>query len=121
MILVMRTKSAAAVVENRHKIGEEVSEQLNIIPARVQVIQHVRPKYACRICENSVKTAAIPPQPIPGSIATPGLLAFIATSKYVDGLPLYRQEKFILARWALTSIGRPQPYGWFAAVTWYSR
>ena len=38
------------------------------------------------------------PQPIPGSIATPGLLAYIATSKYVDGLPLYRQEKFILAR-----------------------
>jgi transposase len=43
-------------------------------------------------------TAKLPAQPIPGSIATPGLLAFIATSKYVDGLPLYRQEKFILTR-----------------------
>ncbi|MCG8046388.1 MAG: IS66 family transposase [Candidatus Thiodiazotropha endolucinida] len=81
-----------------HRIGEAVSEQLDIIPAKVQVIQNVRPKYACRHCEGSIQTAPIPPQPIPGSIATPGLLAYIATGKYVDGLPLYRQEQFVLNR-----------------------
>lgn len=81
-----------------HRMGEEVSEQLDIIPAKVQVIQHVRPKYACRHCEEGVKTAELPPQPIPRSIATPGLLAYIVTSKYVDGLPLYRLEQFPLNR-----------------------
>ena len=81
-----------------HRMGEEVSEQLDIIPATVQIIQHVRPKHACRGCENGVKAARMPAQPVPGSIASPGLLAYIATSKYVDGLPLYRQEQFTLAR-----------------------
>lgn len=81
-----------------HRMGEEISEQLDIIPAKVQVIQHIRPKYACRTCENRVKTATLPPQPIPRSIATSGLLAYIVTSKYVDGLPLYRLEQFTLAR-----------------------
>ena len=81
-----------------HRMGEEVSEQLDIIPAKVQVIQHVRPKYACRHCEEGVKTAEPPPQPLPRSIATPGLLAYIVTSKYVDGLPLYRLEQFTLNR-----------------------
>ena len=81
-----------------HRMGEEISEQLDIIPAKVQVIQHVRPKYACRTCEEGVKTAALPPQPIPRSIATAGLLAYIVTSKYVDGLPLYRLEQFALSR-----------------------
>ena len=81
-----------------HRMGEEISEQLDIIPAKVQVIQHVRPKYACRHCEEGVKTAQLPPQPIPRSIATAGLLAYIVTSKYVDGLPLYRLAQFTLAR-----------------------
>ena len=81
-----------------HRIGEDVTEQLDIIPAKIQVIRNVRFKYGCRSCESAIKSAGMPAQPIPGSIATPGLLAFIATSKYVDGLPLYRQEKFILAR-----------------------
>lgn len=75
-----------------HRIGEETSEQLEIIPAVAQVIQHVRPKYGCRACEGGVKAAPLPPQPIPKSIASPGLLAHIATCKYQDGLPLYRLE-----------------------------
>ena len=75
-----------------HQIGEEVSEQLEIIPAVAQVIQHVRPKYGCRGCDGGIKTAPLPPQPIPKSIASPGLLAHIATCKYQDGLPLYRLE-----------------------------
>ena len=54
-----------------HRMGEEISEQLDIIPAKIQVIQHVRPKYACRACEGQIKTAAMPAQPIPGSVAAP--------------------------------------------------
>ena len=75
------------------RIGEEVSEQLDIIPAKIQVIRHIRPKYACKGCEETVRTAPLPPQPIPGSNASPGLLAHIVVSKYQDALPLARQEK----------------------------
>ena len=76
-----------------HRIGEEISEQLDIIPAKIRVIRHIRPKYACRHCETGIKTAPLPTQIIPKSIATPGLLAYIAISKYADALPLYRQEQ----------------------------
>jgi transposase len=81
------------------RIGEEVLEQLEIIPAKIQVIRHIRPKYACRKCEGLeeegpvVKIAPVVPQIIPKSIAGPGLLAHILTGKFVDALPFYRQEK----------------------------
>ena len=81
------------------KMGEEVSEQLDYIPAKVQVIRHIRIKYACKNCEGvedegpSVSIARMPEQIIPKSMATPGLLAHILTAKFADALPFYRQEK----------------------------
>jgi transposase len=72
-------------------IGEEVSEQLDIIPAKIQVLHHIRLKYACPCCTAHVKTADLPEQPIPKSNASAGLLAYIAVSKFQDALPLYRQ------------------------------
>ena len=75
------------------EIGCETSDQLEFIPARAQILRHIRPKYACSTCKEGVKIAPMPKLPIPKSIATPALLAHVATSKYVDGLPLYRQEK----------------------------
>lgn len=75
------------------EIGEEISEQLDIIPAKIQVIQNVRKKYACKACESGVKTAPLPAQPIPRSNASPGLLAQTTVAKYQDALPLARQEK----------------------------
>jgi len=80
------------------RIGEEISEKLDIIPAVIQVIRHVRPKYACRHCEGLdtagpvVKIAPTPKQIIDKGIATAGLLAHILTAKFCDGLPFYRQE-----------------------------
>lgn len=74
-------------------IGEETSEQLDIIPAQVKVIRHVRLKYACPGCQAHVATATKPDQPLGKSMAAPGLLAYIATAKYADALPLYRQVK----------------------------
>jgi len=73
-------------------IGEDTSEQLDIVPATIQVLKHIRKKYACPCCEQHVVTAALPAQPIPRSLASPGTLAFVAVSKYADGLPLYRQQ-----------------------------
>lgn len=76
-------------------IGEDTSEQLDIIPAQVRVLVHVRKKYACRKCEEGVETAPLPPQPIPKSNASPGLLAHVVTAKYQDALPLHRQEAIL--------------------------
>ena len=76
------------------EIGEVISEQLDIIPAKIQVIRHIRKKYACN-CGKTIKTAPLPAQPIPKSMASPGLLAHITVSKYQDPLPLYRQETIL--------------------------
>ncbi len=74
------------------KIGEDISEQLDIEPARFFVIQHIRPQYACRCCE-TVQAAPVEPAVIDGGMAAPGLLAWVAISKYLDHLPLYRLEQ----------------------------
>ena len=100
-------------------IGEEISEQLEIIPAKVQVIVNVRKKYACKLCE-TIKTVPLPPQPIPKSNAGPGLLAHVAIAKYQDALPLHRQEVVLsrsgidlprntLAQWMIKSGELIQP------------
>ncbi len=98
------------------RIGEETCEKLDIIPAKIQVIRIIRPKYACKNCEGvesegpTVKIAPPPPQIIPKGIATPGLVAYIAVSKYADGLPLYRQEN-IFSRYGI-ELNRSTMAGW---------
>ena len=74
------------------KIGEEVTEQLDIEPAVFQVVRHIRPKYACRACE-TVHAAPVAPAIIDGGLPTSGLLAYVALAKYLDHLPLYRLEQ----------------------------
>ncbi|MGF1759192.1 IS66 family transposase [Photobacterium sagamiensis] len=79
-----------------HECGTETSEELKIIPQKVSVIRHERTKYACRCCEKTllhsqIITAPKPASMIPKSIASPETLAAVATAKYVDALPLYRQ------------------------------
>jgi len=99
--------------EPRTKIGEEVSHQYEFIPASVFVIDHVRPKYACKHCEGQVAIAEKPLQPIDRGLAGPGLLAQVIVSKYGDHLPLYRQED-ILARHGV-DIARSTMCGWMAS------
>ena len=74
------------------KIGEDVSEQLDVEPARFFVHRHMRPQYACRPCQ-TVTAAPIPAAVIDGGMAAVGLLAWIAACKYLDHLPLYRIEQ----------------------------
>lgn len=94
------------------EMGTETSEQLDVIPAVVRVIENIRHKYCCPQCDGNIKIAPLKPQLLPKSIATPGLLAHIAVCKYEDGLPLYRQEDILnrsgvelsratLARWMM--------------------
>ena len=80
-----------------HRMGEDKSEKLEFIPAKIKVIEHIRPKYACRHCDKSstqtqIKQASMPAMPINKGIATSSLLSQLITSKYQYGLPLYRQE-----------------------------
>jgi len=79
------------------KIGEEVLEQLEIVPAKMYLIEHVRFKYAGCAENATVITADMPRQPIDKSMAGPGLLADVVIKKYDDHLPLYRQSE-IFAR-----------------------
>lgn len=72
-------------------IGVDVSEQLDIEPAKFFVHRHIRPQYACRACE-TVTAAPIPPAVIDGGMAATGLLAWVIVGKYLDHLPLYRLE-----------------------------
>lgn len=74
------------------EIGEDISEQLEIIPAEIRVIKTIRKKYACPCCDEGLKTAPAPLALLPKTMATPSLIAYIVTAKYADALPLYRQE-----------------------------
>ena len=97
----------------KKRIGEEVTEQLEIIPAQLKVIQHVRPKYACNKCDNGVSIAPMPRLFLPKSMATPSLVAHTIINKYQDHLPLYRQEKI----WQRLGVemGRNTICGWIMA------
>jgi len=73
-------------------IGEEVTEELDYVPASFVVRELARPKYACKACQEGVVIADLPPRPIPKGLAGSGLLAHVLTSKYADHQPLYRQQ-----------------------------
>ena len=94
------------------KIGEDITEQLDVEPAKFFVHRHIRPQYACRNCE-TITAAPIPPAIIDGGMAAVGLLVWVLISKYLDHLPLYRLEQIaardqvILARSTLAEwVGR---------------
>jgi len=74
------------------KIGEDISEQLDVEPAKFFVHRHIRPQYACRGCE-TVSAAPIPPAVIDGGMAAVGLYVWVIIGKYLDHLPLYRLEQ----------------------------
>jgi transposase len=104
----------------KHTIGEEVSEQLEIVPMQIRVIKHIRKVYGCRGCETAPVTADKPAQLIEKSMASPSVLAMLLTTKYVDGLPLHRFEKVLsrhgidisrqtLARWVIQCGEHLQP------------
>ena len=106
-----------------HEMSTETRRELEVIPAQVKVVEHVRHIYACRACENEgtdtkIITAPMPKPAFPGSIASAGTVAHIISQKYVEGLPLYRQEKSF-ARLGI-SISRQNMANWMirAAENW---
>ncbi len=95
-------------------LGEDVTEVLERIPARLKVIRHIRPLRACRDCE-AVMQAPAPDLPV--EKGRPGLIAHVVVGKYVDGLPLYRQAG-ILAREGV-EIDRTTLRDWVGKASWW--
>ena len=87
------------------EIGVVTSEQMDIIPQQLRVILHERVKYACPCCDGGMRLAAKPAQVIPKGLFTESLLAWVITSKYMDGLPLYRQAA-LLGRFGGSDLSR---------------
>jgi transposase len=79
----------------KQRIGEDLSRELEFIPAKLEVRVHVLPKYACSKCRDGVASPPVPPKPVPGGIAGPGLVSFVLVSKFADHLPLYRLEDIL--------------------------
>ena len=96
--------------QERVEIGCESSEQLEYVPAKLEVFVHVRPKYACSKCRDGVASPPVPPKVVPRGIAGPGLVSYVLVSKFADHLPLYRLED-ILFRHGL-SIARSTLCDW---------
>jgi transposase len=80
----------------KQKIGEDLSRELEFTPAKLEVNVHVLPKYACPKCHDGVASPPVPPKPIPGGIAGPGLISYVVVSKFADHLPLYRLEDILV-------------------------
>jgi len=96
------------------RLGEDVSEILEQVPARFKVIRHVRPKMSCVRCQTIVQAPA-PARPIERGVAGPGLLAHVLVSKYCDHLPLYRQAQ-IYAREGV-DLDRSTLADWVGAIS----
>lgn len=101
------------------QLGEDVSEQLEYVPATFRVIRHVRPKFACSCCDH-IAQASAPSRPIERGLAGPGLLAHVLVTKFADHVPLYRQsviyaregvelERSTLAKWVGYTASLLQP------------
>jgi transposase len=102
-----------------HRIGEDVSERLDIVPAQLRVLVMRRPKYACRQCEDGVVQAPAPARVIEGGLPTDALVAHVLVSKYADHLPLYRQAQ-IYARQGI-SLDRSTLADWVGRAAWHLR
>ena len=102
-----------------HRIGEDRSERLDIIPAQLRVLVVRRPKYACRACEEVVVQAPAPARLIEGGLPTEATVAQVLVSKYADHLPLYRQAQ-IYARQGI-NLDRSTLADWVGRAAWLLR
>jgi transposase len=102
-----------------HRIGEDKSERLDIVPAQFRVLVTVRPKYACRKCEDGVLQAPAPARLIEGGLPSEATVAQVLVSKYADHLPLCRQVQ-IYARQGI-NLDRSTLVEWVGHAAWHLR
>lgn len=100
-----------------HRIGESVSEALDVVPAILRVKRTIRPKYACRACETGIVQAAAPARVTTGGMATTALVAEVVTGKYAWHLPLYRQSQMLASQGA--ALDRGTLGAWVSRAAWW--
>jgi transposase len=100
-----------------HKIGEDVSEVLDVIPAILRVLRTIRPKYGCRSCTDGVVQAKVLPRLIENGMASTALVSHVVVSKFAWYLPLYRQVQ-ILAGQGI-DLDRATLAGWVKRAAWW--
>jgi transposase len=93
MMVDIEDRTCPCCGEPLHRIGEDIGERLDIVPAQFRVLVVRRPKYGCRACENVVVQASAPARLIEGGLPTEATVAQVLVSKYADHLPLYRQAQ----------------------------
>jgi transposase len=102
-----------------HRIGEDVAERLDVVPATFRVLVTRRPRYGCRSCEGAVVQAPAPPRIVEGGLPTEALIAHVLVAKYADHLPLYRQAQ-IYARQGVM-LDRSTLADWVGRAAWWLR
>ena len=102
-----------------HKIGEDRTEQLDIVPSQMRVKVTCRPRYACRACEGGVIQAPAPDRPLDGGMATEAMVVHVVVSKFCDSLPLYRQAQ-MFKRQGIT-LDRSTLGAWVGHACWWLR
>jgi transposase len=120
MVVDIEDRSCPCCRHALHRIGEDVSERLDIVPARFRVLVVRRPKYACRACEEVVVQAPAPARLIEGGLPTEATVAQVLVSMCADHLPLYRQAQ-VYARQGI-DLDRSTLADWVGrAAAWHLR
>jgi transposase len=117
VVIDVESKDCPCCGGTLHKIGEERTEQLDIVPSQLRVKVTCRPRYACRTCEGAVVQAPAPERPIDGGMATEALVVHVVVSKFCDSLPLYRQAQ-MLKRQGI-SLDRSTLSTWVGRACWW--
>src|SRR5712671_2292242 len=119
IVIDVADKTCACCGRLKHRIGEDVSERLDMIPAQFKVVVTIRPKYACDGCIAGVSQAPAPERLIEKGIPTEATVAHVLVAKYADHLPLYRQAQ-IYARQGIT-LDRSTLADWVGRAAWLLR
>jgi transposase len=117
VVIDVEDKTCPCCQGTLHRIGEDVAEMLDFVPAHLRVRVIRRPRYGCRACGEAVVQAPAPDRPIDGGMATEALLAHVLVSKYADHLPLYRQSQ-IFARQGI-ALDRSTLSKWVGRACWW--
>jgi transposase len=100
-----------------HRIGEDVSEHLDVVPMQLRVRRVVRPKFACRACTDGVVQAPAPERPLTGGLASTALVVHVAVQKFAWHLPLYRQAQMLAGQGV--DLDRSTLARWIGAAAWW--
>ena len=119
MVVEPESLACACCAGELHRIGEDVAERIDIIPAQMRVLVTRRPKYACRSCEEGVVQAPASARLIEGGLPAKATAAHVVVAKYADHLPLYRQAQ-MYARQGL-KLDRSTLADWTGRAAWMLR